>query len=606
MKRVGGRRKKPSEEMERPYSEKELIRARSNVNGLQLNFWEFSDNYYYDSLYTGFYTNLMCGNGNGLHVICFDLGRFLTQQQNSRRSLVYYFTLVKQRPDTKLMLVGLKLDRISSQQEMQSVNAEVKRCAKDLDVKGIMYNKEAKLLFFPVDNHKQYGIKTLRRKVEVAVKSRENVKRNMRLKELCLLDLLTCEKFDEHGKIIASLKLDEVKFWAKSLKIEDDALSFLLELYHQSGYILHFPRSRTMRDVVICDVDWCLDSVRHLLNNKMIHESYNILYSRIIQEEEEQRRRAEKKKTGRSRLLESRSYVDDDDESLLRVEDAKTEGDNSAIEEEEPLRYIVNQTMVRHIINEATESDVEAVLNLMKDHFMISDWQHDVERFPGDDESPCYFLPTLMNNKETIYEHTRPRDTDSMDESMFDDLDDLPSKLKYQVYLEVSTSNFFPTSFYTTFACGLVQFLSKFKEKLDRVRRRNKDQTFKKVDILLHQDEETNLVVMEVNIGSLFRFFVRPEMNGLSFFVAEEDKKGAYGSFIMFKAMVQRVNLEILKLRYKFETRVGIYGDLESLRRKYGKGRKPSMSRVLEDLVQAKTFHVSGISGIEHFLRNYT
>lgn len=592
-------------EMKRNFSDQAFVNIKNKILGLELHFWEFSDNDLFDSLYRSVQVNLLPQREQQLNIICFSLYKMSKKPDKVRRTLLKNIQLSKLCPEAKTLIVGTQLDRIKSQKVLGEANTELRRIIKDSGLRTVLTNKSNNLLFFPVDNRKLWGIADLKHKIEGAAKTLPSIKQYIRLKELTLLDLLTSNKTDEEGKLIIAHDYNEVKFWAAKIGIQRADLDDLLVKFHDLGLIFHFRKSRQLSKTIMTKPAWFLDNLCHICNRELLTQTFRILYPH---ESENRPYNLPKKK--KSSMMSEESVESDP----LHFSDPELCSVVSESEEEKEV-FFVTEKMISYILNDCRKSDVKVIIGLMKQMNLACTWQYedDLDLLPNlrlDDDEELLLIPNLINPREVVIDHSnmfrdaRKRieaDVVSPDDAFADLYGDFVDELVYQVFLEVGGDDLYPSGFTATLFSCLIQFLENFEKRLNNGTPKS-NKAYHKVSAQLRKLPVSGLILLEINIADTFCFFLQPEVHGISFFVSEAYKKGALGSYLLFDSLMKKVNKEILKVDIKFEKRIGKTGKLINLKRILAKNKKLTRKAIFNRLFGVEMYDVKSLNDIEKFL----
>lgn len=562
-----------NEHMTRHFSDSVFMKVKSRVDGLDLSVWEMSDNNKNDAMFTGLYNSFLSRDGYGPTIICFDLNRMVPNNANKsvgRKNLVYYLKLAKSKADAKILLVGTKLDRIKQHSDLSLINAEVKKALKEADISRLLVNSQSKLLYHPIDIVRNYGLAELRKKIEKVCKNLEQVKRHLTLADLCFLDYLTAEKYDDDDHVRTSVDFHEALFWGESIGLDRVRIESVMKLFSTQGLILYFPRLRAVESVVVHRVRETIKAICSLFNVEDLNSTYDELYNR-------------------------KGFEEDDIEHVNGYK----------------RNFLVTRPIIDTICGVGVDSDF--VINFLREKLLLSDWIFDTELFykninvenniePRHLDADVYMLPSLLNDRTTINNFARLKDTrlSTTSDNRRDEI--LGDAEKYEIFFEAHDKTMFPSSFFAAYITSYINFLTHLKTNFDKMNNfdKSKKHGLYRTNIVIHNT--TGAPVVKIIVDRNFGFYIKGSRTGIRVFVHPKMRQGAFASFVFAFGMVDKVNKDILGLNLSFGIRVRMKGKFKSLRKL--KQNVSSLQEVFTQFAGTNTFRVGkGISGIESYLR---
>ena len=209
----------------------------------------------------------------GVYLLVFDM-QLLLSSDRYVDYLRFWLNSVRMYADrAPLLLVGTFLDALDAKRDLTLVQSRLEALVK---IKSCVGNKRAGLTFFPVDNKNRLGISELREHIDVAVKGQDHVRQPVSILWMKCLDKLM-EMKDQSW-----VRFKTVKELARECRIRSsNEIKRMLRFFHQLGVLLYFTSTELLRDIVILDPQWMIDSISKAIRQPRTHEVDHALVAKV-------------------------------------------------------------------------------------------------------------------------------------------------------------------------------------------------------------------------------------------------------------------------------------------------------------------------------------
>ena len=269
-KEQGAKRKTPEKpKAVRKFDVDLLVDAENNANNVTLSLWDFGGQEVFYSMHNLFLTK------SGVYVLVFDM-RELLQWHKKNEAISYISFWIRSirlhAPHAPLFLVGTFLRDIQSHiRGVNHINTIITKLVTSLGSTQVVRNISSQLCFFPIDNKERIGITELRYAVESSISNDPNVKQEVSIRWILLLDEILST-----GKEKSYVELATIMEMARKFGIGDSKeLSRALALFHKQGMLLHLTATEVLRNIVVTKPQWLIDSFSMVIRDQNLH-AYNL------------------------------------------------------------------------------------------------------------------------------------------------------------------------------------------------------------------------------------------------------------------------------------------------------------------------------------------
>mmetsp|Transcript_14495 Transcript_14495/g.16931 ORF Transcript_14495/g.16931 Transcript_14495/m.16931 type:complete len:909 (+) Transcript_14495:324-3050(+) len=240
--------------------------ANEHRNDLKYTIWDFGGQKVFYSLHPLFLTNY------GVYLLVFDIRQLIGSWETRRKALksIKYWLSSKSlyAPGAPIVVVGTFKDAIKDRDDyLESVNFMLQLILAHHP--QYVKNKQDELVFFPVENRTQEGIKLLAQTIENVTRQQDFVKRNVSIRWLRCLDYILEENAESWTTY------SRVKFLSKLVGIESsEEISQMLSFFHELGVLVHFTGTPELNNIVITNPQWLVSEICKVLRDSKLHRYY--------------------------------------------------------------------------------------------------------------------------------------------------------------------------------------------------------------------------------------------------------------------------------------------------------------------------------------------
>jgi len=176
-------------------------------------------------------------------------------------------------PAAPMFLIGTFKDEVKDMTEFERIDERLREGLSLGRFKSFLQeNLDDSLIFWPVDNKRAGSsnpdptIVRLRKTIEEVVLKEEYIRRPIPVAWSRLIDLLMATKRDH-------MKLEEVRAIAagKCGIQKGEQVEAALDLFHELGLLLHFRETEDLRQVVVLNPQWLINSLSLVIRDFKLH-----------------------------------------------------------------------------------------------------------------------------------------------------------------------------------------------------------------------------------------------------------------------------------------------------------------------------------------------
>ena len=240
--------------------ERLVLQAHSTKDSLVLTVWDYGGQTVFYNLHHVFLTRF------GIYVLVFNMSEVFRDASNSVSYLNFWLNSVAlHAPEAPLVLVGTHAGSVSSSGALKVTKTVV-------EVVGGL-SKKLRLVggtgIFAIDNKSGAGVDKLRTAIETAARGLDFVEAPVSIRWMQCLDKMIDNAKDGDKCWLALQRVREI---ARDVGVGDvEELDNMLSLFHELGVVLHFTGTESLRQMIITNPQWLIDSITQVIRDDLLH-----------------------------------------------------------------------------------------------------------------------------------------------------------------------------------------------------------------------------------------------------------------------------------------------------------------------------------------------
>jgi len=242
------------------YDETLLLNARGETDSMILYLWDFGGQQVFYSMHHLFLTKY------GIYLLVFDMREVLNvdSRATALKYLQFWLSSINiHAPKAAIVLVGTFLDFIDSESDLKEIDAAIREKVDAMDI-SVKECETEDLIYFPVDNKKEYGIMELRLQIERIARQGELFNQEISMRFVCFLDELLYAKSQSD----TFMTLADAKLLAKNAGIMSSEIQLVaLEFFHNCGMITYLTATQALKNMIVLEPQWLIDSLSKIIRD---------------------------------------------------------------------------------------------------------------------------------------------------------------------------------------------------------------------------------------------------------------------------------------------------------------------------------------------------
>lgn len=212
----------------------------------------------------------------GVYLLVFDMREVVSKKSKEWQEYLRFWlnSIQLHASSAPLLLVGTFYDKIrrsSRSSPLKNIDQSLEEAlelSKRHEQQLLIYNDNAQLNFFPLDNYSrgrnQYGISDIRQTIDETTRMQPFVHEEISSHWVSTVDVLT-------GKTVPFMHLKDVRKVAKEVNMTNEEVDAMLRLFHELGVLIYLTSTELLKESVVIDPQWLLDKFSRVIWDQAIH-----------------------------------------------------------------------------------------------------------------------------------------------------------------------------------------------------------------------------------------------------------------------------------------------------------------------------------------------